>query len=955
MMQMMFILVQMSQLHDLHILIHNTLIKYTLLFFYVSINNKMIKTYILIIGTMIISILIFNIVSNSCNKVNKSFRNNKNNLIQHFTNGSTRGRWIGGIKILPNNLGNPSDEDKVSKFKLKYSRDGTNWFDIDNGNEFTNSGVNNENIYFNTPVYAKKIRLLPTECVNKCTIKFDYLEHSGKDASGANLSIPIDCKVNEWSDTSCSKTCGGGTLTKTRTIVRQPQNNGLPCPSNLIREDVPCNQQTCAPIDCELSQWSEWSSCSKECDDGSGSGIKTKTRTITQQPKYNGTACENNRIEEKCNTQQCPVDCVVSDWGEWSECGFCGNENKSRTRTIDVASAHGGRPCGKLKEEVPCNKQECVTNAQARYIIHPGYGGSGGGVEMEKHHTCGFSKNGEVWGRMREENRNKLKVSQHLIDSDVGALNEDGRGRWGHFAVNMFDGGEWSGGGTLCGYNDCGNGCNWWADAEEAKKSTNQSDKKKYFTYKKMLKSSKKADFFTTQECPAGWSTKIANNITFKKDTSNDKYNLCRADLSKQGAIDFYKTIDDNHNVLKFRRYHITGDCGIEAEVWNSCPSEENDGRPKWNSCPQGSIQGLKLCKWVPPPEKPYIIVKGGSWESNGFTDANLWNTLSEIHNNQFEFHGLETACALKKAYGSGDLKKNDKWFAPTVSGGGNGIWDLRNNNLILGRHSTDPVYLIYSWGDYMTKKNIVPNRPGQADFEVKISKNINLQDNPPHDWNNSFTKAYGESDSNNRIWFVKNPKLTVEYPFLFIEGGSLNSNNFTDDNIFSSKFEARFAILSAMNDHHNKSQIKWPYKPPKFNANKNLYVPFKDGNKKKAWFVNSGNIPKLWNLYTFNQGVAVPIKDFWGNYDWTAVNGTWMVKNPNHNYTRAQRKNQYDWPSKQTYGEAHERKRYYTGQHKGFCGSQKCPEDTLVGQGSWMGVQHTILGNPKQVVDQKC
>ncbi len=76
----------------------------------------------------------------------------------------------------------------------------------------------------------------------------------------------VDCVVS-WSD--CNVPCGGGT--QTGTITQQPQNGGVACPTVLTKS---CNTDVCpsgTSIDCKVS---EWSACSKTCGGG------TQTRSI---------------------------------------------------------------------------------------------------------------------------------------------------------------------------------------------------------------------------------------------------------------------------------------------------------------------------------------------------------------------------------------------------------------------------------------------------------------------------------------------------------------------------------------------------------------------------------------------------------------------------------------------------------------------------------------------------
>ena len=55
---------------------------------------------------------------------------------------------------------------------------------------------------------------------------------------------PVDCAVSAFSDWgACSLACGGGTQTRSRSVLVQPQNGGLACPP--LSETRACNTQAC--------------------------------------------------------------------------------------------------------------------------------------------------------------------------------------------------------------------------------------------------------------------------------------------------------------------------------------------------------------------------------------------------------------------------------------------------------------------------------------------------------------------------------------------------------------------------------------------------------------------------------------------------------------------------------------------------------------------------------------
>merc|ERR1719263_1701972 len=84
----------------------------------------------------------------------------------------------------------------------------------------------------------------------------------------------VDCMVSEYGPWSpCTVSCDGGTKTRRRSIVTQPQNDGKECPS--LTEEGDCNMQAC-PVDCMVSRYGPWSQCSRSCD----GGTETRERSI---------------------------------------------------------------------------------------------------------------------------------------------------------------------------------------------------------------------------------------------------------------------------------------------------------------------------------------------------------------------------------------------------------------------------------------------------------------------------------------------------------------------------------------------------------------------------------------------------------------------------------------------------------------------------------------------------
>lgn len=129
-------------------------------------------------------------------------------------------------------------------------------------------------------------------------------------------SNPIiqDCELSDWVQGECSVSCGGaGLMQVTRQILTQPGEHGAPCsPAKLERE---CNNGEC-PIDCIMSDWEDWSKCTKEC----GGGVQSHTRQIIREADHLGKPCEELSSSRACNTASCDVDCVLEEWTAWGAC-----------------------------------------------------------------------------------------------------------------------------------------------------------------------------------------------------------------------------------------------------------------------------------------------------------------------------------------------------------------------------------------------------------------------------------------------------------------------------------------------------------------------------------------------------------------------------------------------------------------------------------------------------------
>lgn len=97
------------------------------------------------------------------------------------------------------------------------------------------------------------------------------------------------------------------------------------------------------PIDCVLSDWSDWSECS--------GGLQTRTRTVVTSPQFGGNPCGPTIETRDCQAPLPSIDCLVSEWSDW---GPCINGSQTRTRTILTSPENGGASCPVLSEVRSC-------------------------------------------------------------------------------------------------------------------------------------------------------------------------------------------------------------------------------------------------------------------------------------------------------------------------------------------------------------------------------------------------------------------------------------------------------------------------------------------------------------------------------------------------------------------------------------------------------------------------
>lgn len=175
-----------------------------------------------------------------------------------------------------------------------------------------------------------------------------------------------DCVWSEWAPYSAC-TCSG-LKERHRVIAQQSNDCGKPCEGAKV-ETASCKPDCFKePQDCLLSGWGDWSQCDKAC----GGGQRYRSRTIVQNLVNRGKACEGDMIEtESCNQEDCEdaVDCVLGEWGMWTACSqTCNSGEQTRSREVDVIGRAGGKPCeGSMIEMRACNRGKCDTDVDCEW------------------------------------------------------------------------------------------------------------------------------------------------------------------------------------------------------------------------------------------------------------------------------------------------------------------------------------------------------------------------------------------------------------------------------------------------------------------------------------------------------------------------------------------------------------------------------------------------------------
>merc|ERR1719198_104689 len=176
-----------------------------------------------------------------------------------------------------------------------------------------------------------------------------------------------DCEVSRWDPEECTKVCDGGTQKLSRNVLTHPQDGAKCVPLTAERS---CNQQPCA-VNCRLSAWSGWSKCSADC----GGGVEQRMKEVEVAMKHGGKPCGPTSETRACNNQACEKDCELSEWSRWSKCSKdCDGGTQRRTKYVTHEPEGDGECADEWDvtrlEYKKCNEWECNTELAGDCSTH---------------------------------------------------------------------------------------------------------------------------------------------------------------------------------------------------------------------------------------------------------------------------------------------------------------------------------------------------------------------------------------------------------------------------------------------------------------------------------------------------------------------------------------------------------------------------------------------------------
>nr|XP_032801799.1 thrombospondin type-1 domain-containing protein 7A-like isoform X2 [Petromyzon marinus] len=175
--------------------------------------------------------------------------------------------------------------------------------------------------------------------------------------------------LTEWSTCQLSEkaVCGVGVVTRMLDCARSDgksvdldycQEKGLESPWRLA---VPCTVP--CPVNCQLSEWSPWSLCSRTCG---LAGVIRRERRVVRPAQGDGRRCSPQLQQSK----PCPVlPCYRWEYGQWSGCllqdAQCGEGVQVRNVSCVVTDGLTNDSAMAVEEDDKCGERQDVPDGEA--------------------------------------------------------------------------------------------------------------------------------------------------------------------------------------------------------------------------------------------------------------------------------------------------------------------------------------------------------------------------------------------------------------------------------------------------------------------------------------------------------------------------------------------------------------------------------------------------------------
>ncbi|KAG7274569.1 hypothetical protein CRUP_022082, partial [Coryphaenoides rupestris] len=131
---------------------------------------------------------------------------------------------------------------------------------------------------------------------------------------------------------------------------------------------IPC------PSDCKLSEWSNWSRCSKSC----GSGVKVRSKWLREKPYNGGRPCPKlDHVNQVYEVVPCLSDCgqyvwLAEPWSVWKVSNVDLRRTVARVCRPEKWKTHKWRRCQlvpwALRQDSPGAQEACGPGLQARAV-----------------------------------------------------------------------------------------------------------------------------------------------------------------------------------------------------------------------------------------------------------------------------------------------------------------------------------------------------------------------------------------------------------------------------------------------------------------------------------------------------------------------------------------------------------------------------------------------------------